>query len=52
MYNRLASAQLPFLPLLVAAGAAEAEPGTRNYHESGSLGGFTTSSGYRFGALR
>jgi len=39
------------IPLLVAAGAAESEAGVRNYHEAGSLGGFTTSSVYRFGAL-
>lgn len=40
-----------FVPLLVAAGAAEADPGVRNYHEDGSLGGYTTSSAYRFGDL-
>jgi len=40
-----------FIPLLVAAGAAPDDPGIRTYHESGSLGGFTTSSAYRFGEL-
>ena len=39
-----------FMPLLVAVGAAEGEPGVRNYHEKGSLGGHTTSSAYRLGA--
>ena len=38
-----------FIPLLVAAGAAEDDAGVRNYHERGSLGGHTTSSAYRFG---
>ena len=38
------------MPLLVAAGAAEADAGVRNYHEAGSMGGWTTSSGYRLGA--
>ncbi len=37
-----------FLPLLVAAGAAEGDAGVRNYHETTFFGG-TTSSGFRFG---
>ena len=37
------------VPLLVAVGAAEAETGAVHYHESGALGGFLTSSGYRLG---
>jgi len=37
-----------FIPLLVAAGAAELEPGTRTYHEETLFGNITASS-YRFG---
>lgn len=37
-----------FIPLLVAAGAAETEPGVLHYHERTFMGS-TTSSGYRFG---
>ncbi|HYC36137.1 MAG TPA: class III extradiol ring-cleavage dioxygenase [Usitatibacter sp.] len=37
-----------FIPLLVAVGAAEAEPATRTYHERDFMGGVTASS-YRFG---
>lgn len=37
-----------FVPLLVAVGAAEAEPATRVYHEENFMGGVTASS-YRFG---
>jgi len=37
------------LPLMVAAGAAEGEAGSCNYHETGFLGGVTASS-FRFGA--
>jgi aromatic ring-opening dioxygenase catalytic subunit (LigB family) len=37
-----------FIPLLVAAGAAEAEAAERVYHEQGFMGGVTASS-YRFG---
>ena len=37
-----------FIPLLVALGAAEAEPAQRVYHEQGFMGGVTASS-YRFG---
>ena len=36
------------LPLMVAAGAAEGEPGSCNYHETDFLGGVTASS-FRFG---
>ena len=39
-----------FIPLLVAAGAAEDEVGVRNYHERGGLG-LTTLSAYRIGEL-
>ncbi|MEQ9161664.1 MAG: class III extradiol ring-cleavage dioxygenase, partial [Ilumatobacter fluminis] len=38
-----------FIPLLVAVGAAEDEPGVRQYHEDGFMGGHTASSGYRIG---
>lgn len=38
-----------FLPLLVAAGAAEGEAGFRQYHADDSFG-HITESGYRFGA--
>lgn len=38
-----------FIPLLVAVGAAEDEPGVRQYHEDGFMGGHTASSGYRLG---
>lgn len=38
-----------FIPLLVAVGAAEEDRAVRNYHESDSLGGWTTSSAYRLG---
>jgi aromatic ring-opening dioxygenase catalytic subunit (LigB family) len=38
-----------FLPLLVAAGAAEAEPATVVYHEDAFMGGLAVSS-FRFGA--
>jgi aromatic ring-opening dioxygenase catalytic subunit (LigB family) len=37
------------IPLMVAAGAAEAEKGARIYHEDSFFGGITVSS-YRFGA--
>lgn len=37
------------LPLMVAAGAAEGEAGSCNYHETAFLGGVTASS-FRFGA--
>lgn len=37
-----------FVPLLVAVGAAEDEPGFLQYHEDSWMGS-TTSSGYRFG---
>ena len=37
-----------FIPLLVAVGAAEAEPARRVYHEKDFMGGVTASS-YRFG---
>ena len=36
------------LPLMVAAGAAEGEPGSCNYHQTDYLGGLTASS-FRFG---
>jgi aromatic ring-opening dioxygenase catalytic subunit (LigB family) len=36
------------VPLFVAAGAAEAEPGQRTYHEESFFGGITVSS-FRFG---
>jgi aromatic ring-opening dioxygenase catalytic subunit (LigB family) len=39
------------IPLMVAAGAAEAEPGVRIYHEDEFFGGITVSS-FRFGAAR
>ncbi|MDW3214777.1 MAG: class III extradiol ring-cleavage dioxygenase [Ilumatobacteraceae bacterium] len=39
-----------FVPLLVAAGAAEGDPGVRQYHEDGFMGGHTASSGYRLAA--
>ena len=38
-----------FIPLIVAVGAAEGEPGVRHYHEDGFMGGHTASSGYRVG---
>ncbi|MEM9521688.1 MAG: class III extradiol ring-cleavage dioxygenase [Actinomycetota bacterium] len=38
-----------FLPLLVAAGAAEAEPAEAQYHESNAMGAGIASSSYRFG---
>ncbi len=38
-----------FVPLLVAVGAAEDEPGVLQYHEDSWMGS-TASSGYRFGA--
>ncbi|MEO1064117.1 MAG: class III extradiol ring-cleavage dioxygenase [Actinomycetota bacterium] len=38
-----------FVPLFVAVGAAEHEPGVRNYHET-TMFGDTTSSGYRLGS--
>ena len=38
-----------FIPLLVAVGAAEADPAVRNYHED-SMFGRITSSGYRLHA--
>lgn len=37
------------IPVMVAVGAAEDEPGVRQYHEE-SFMEWTTSSGYRFGA--
>lgn len=37
-----------FAPLFVALGAAEADPATRTYHDTGLFGGVTASS-YRFG---
>ena len=37
-----------FIPLLVAVGAAEDDPGFRHYHETAAMG-YTTSSGYRLG---
>jgi len=37
------------IPLMVAVGAAESEPGTLVYHETGVFGGMTASS-FRFGA--
>lgn len=40
-----------FIPLLVAAGAAESEAGVRTYHEPRIPGRDTTSSGYRFGRV-
>jgi aromatic ring-opening dioxygenase catalytic subunit (LigB family) len=36
------------IPLLVAVGAAEQEPATRNYHEDAFYGAIAASS-YRFG---
>ena len=36
------------VPLMVAVGAAESEPGTRIYHEDDFMGGISSSS-YRFG---
>jgi aromatic ring-opening dioxygenase catalytic subunit (LigB family) len=39
-----------FIPLLVAVGAAEHEPGTRTYHEETLFGSITASS-YRFGEV-
>jgi aromatic ring-opening dioxygenase catalytic subunit (LigB family) len=36
------------IPLMVAVGAAEDEPGVRTYHESDFMGSLTSSS-YRFG---
>lgn len=40
-----------FLPLLVAAGAAEAEQASAQYHETNALGVGIASSSYRFGAM-
>ena len=37
------------IPLMVAVGAAEQEPGERVYHEDAFMGGLVVSS-YRFGA--
>ena len=39
-----------FIPLLVAVGAAEDEPGFRTYHEEAAFG-YTTSSSYRLGTV-
>lgn len=39
------------IPLMVAVGAAEDEPATRTYHETGFAGAVTASS-FRFGAAR
>ena len=48
---RLAHAREEHLiPLMVAVGAAESEPGTRIYHETRFMGGATASS-YAFGAV-
>ena len=38
------------MPLFVAIGAAEEEPGVRIYHEAAFMGSITSSS-YRFGLL-
>lgn len=38
------------IPLMVAVGAAEQEPGVRFYHQDDFMGGLTSAS-YRFGAL-
>ena len=40
-----------FLPLLVAAGAAEDEAAAAQYHETDAMGAGIASSSYRFGAL-
>lgn len=40
-----------FLPLLVAAGAAESENAVAQYHETDAMGVGIASSSYRFGAL-
>jgi len=40
-----------FLPLLVAAGAAESEEAVAQYHETDAMGIGIASSSYRFGAL-
>ncbi|MEM9039277.1 MAG: class III extradiol ring-cleavage dioxygenase [Actinomycetota bacterium] len=40
-----------FVPLLVAAGAADHEPAVRQYHETDAYGVGAVSSSYRFGEL-
>ncbi|HMR97305.1 MAG TPA: class III extradiol ring-cleavage dioxygenase [Microthrixaceae bacterium] len=37
------------IPLMVAVGAAEGEPGTRFYHETDAMGAGISSSSFRFG---